>query len=234
MGSIGQTITSSGWASFGQGQFIYALGNLSHASGYEAGASGVLGTARGNYASALGWGSTAWGNHVTASGDSAYALGLIASATTITTEPEVTGNQSMGIFMGDQDGGVDLSDANTLGLFGGRMVIDPNVPATNLSADTALEVDGTIKMAYGGEACDASREGAIDHFELALKNTTPHVLCDYAYRLAQAFSSFYGNCHILSEEDEVLRASRLALCALMHRQLVAVLGMLGITVPERM
>ncbi|MCB1580167.1 MAG: hypothetical protein KDJ32_04695, partial [Alphaproteobacteria bacterium] len=161
--AIGQTITSSGWASFGQGQFIYALGNLSHASGYEAGASGVLGTARGNYASALGWGSTAWGNHVTASGDSAYALGLIASATTITTEPEVTGNQSMGIFMGDQDGGVDLSDANTLGLFGGRMVIDPNVPATNLSADTALEVDGTIKMAYGGEACDASREGAIHY-----------------------------------------------------------------------
>ena len=27
-----------------------------------------------------------------------------------------------------------------------------------------IEVEGTIKMAYGGEACDASREGAI-HFD---------------------------------------------------------------------
>ncbi|MCB1721817.1 MAG: arginine--tRNA ligase, partial [Alphaproteobacteria bacterium] len=62
----------------------------------------------------------------------------------------------------------------------------------------------------------------------------PHVLCDYAYRLAQEFSSFYGNCHILSEEDEALRASRLTLCALTHRQLCLVLSVLGIEVPERM
>lgn len=73
-----------------------------------------------------------------------------------------------------------------------------------------------------------------DHFELALKNYTPHVLCDYAYRLAQEFSSFYGNCHILSEKDAALRASRLALCALTHRQLCLVLSVLGIEVPERM
>jgi len=73
-----------------------------------------------------------------------------------------------------------------------------------------------------------------DHFENALKNYTPHVLCDYAYKLAQAFSSFYGNCHILSEEDKVLRSSRLALCAMTHRQLVLVLDLLGIKIPARM
>ena len=73
-----------------------------------------------------------------------------------------------------------------------------------------------------------------DHFENALKNYTPHVLCDYAYKLAQEFSSFYGNCHILSEDDEALRNSRLALCTLTHKQLVLVLGLLGIEVPERM
>ena len=73
-----------------------------------------------------------------------------------------------------------------------------------------------------------------DHFDVAVKNLTPHVLCDYAYKLAQEFSSFYGNCHILSEEDEGVRASRLALCALTHRQLIFVLGVLGIEVPERM
>lgn len=73
-----------------------------------------------------------------------------------------------------------------------------------------------------------------DHFENALKGYTPHVLCDYAYRLAQEFSSFYGNCHILSEDNQSLRNSRLALCAQTHRQLVLVLSLLGIEVPERM
>jgi arginyl-tRNA synthetase len=73
-----------------------------------------------------------------------------------------------------------------------------------------------------------------DHFRLALEHYTPHVLCDYAYKLAQDFSSFYGACHILSEEDEQLRASRLSLCALTYRQLVLILGLLGIQVPARM
>jgi arginyl-tRNA synthetase len=71
-------------------------------------------------------------------------------------------------------------------------------------------------------------------FELALKNYTPHVLCEYAYRLAQEFSSFYANCHILSEEDAAVRASRLRLAALTHRYLVTILDLLGIAVPTRM
>lgn len=68
----------------------------------------------------------------------------------------------------------------------------------------------------------------------ALKGNAPHILCAYAYDLAQAFSSFYGRCHILSEEDEALKASRLALCAQTYKQLEAVLGLLGIDIPHRM
>ena len=73
-----------------------------------------------------------------------------------------------------------------------------------------------------------------DYFAMALRDYTPHVLCDYAFRLAQEFSSFYGSCHIISEPDEGLRASRLALCALTFRQLTLVLGLLGIQIPEKM
>ena len=73
-----------------------------------------------------------------------------------------------------------------------------------------------------------------DHFDLALRNNTPHVLCDYAYKIAQSFSSFYSNCHILSERDEGLRASRLGLCSLTVRQLELILNLLGIQIPERM
>ncbi|MGQ0527686.1 MAG: arginine--tRNA ligase [Alphaproteobacteria bacterium] len=73
-----------------------------------------------------------------------------------------------------------------------------------------------------------------DHFAGALRHNTPHVLCDYAYKLAQEFSRFYASCHILSETDEAVRASRLALCALTQTQLELVLGLLGIEIPERM
>lgn len=73
-----------------------------------------------------------------------------------------------------------------------------------------------------------------DVVALAMRHYTPHVLCDYVYRLANAFSSFYGNCHILSEQDQMLRASRLRLCAMVLAQLILVLDLLGIDVPERM
>lgn len=73
-----------------------------------------------------------------------------------------------------------------------------------------------------------------DAVEAAIKNYAPHYIADYAYRLAQAFSSFYGNCHILSEEDKALRDSRLTLCAQTYRRLELALGLLGIQIPERM
>lgn len=73
-----------------------------------------------------------------------------------------------------------------------------------------------------------------DYFDASLRNYMPHHLCEYAYKLATTFSSFYGACHILSEEDETLRSSRLALCDLTRRQLELVLDLLGIAVPERM
>lgn len=73
-----------------------------------------------------------------------------------------------------------------------------------------------------------------DAFEAALRHWAPHHLADYAYRLAQAFSSFYAACHILSEEDADLRDSRLALCDLTRRSLIFCLDMLGIETPERM
>jgi arginyl-tRNA synthetase len=70
--------------------------------------------------------------------------------------------------------------------------------------------------------------------EAALKNYAPHYLCEYAFRLAQTFSSFYGNCHILSETNVDIRNSRLALCAMTRRQMDIVLSLLGIDIPERM
>ena len=52
--------------------------------------------------------------------------------------------------------------------------------------------------------------------------------------LAQEFSRFYSACHILSETDAGLRASRLRLAQLTLRELELILSLLGIEVPERM
>ncbi len=73
-----------------------------------------------------------------------------------------------------------------------------------------------------------------DHFDNAMKLYAPHILCDYAFKLAQEFSSFYGNCHILSEKDEILKLSRLALCQQTYKQLSLILNLLGIEIPARM
>ncbi len=68
----------------------------------------------------------------------------------------------------------------------------------------------------------------------AYKRRMPHLLCDHAYALAQAFSKFYANCRIKDEADEAVRNSRLVLAETTGKQLRLVLDMLAIEVPERM
>jgi arginyl-tRNA synthetase len=62
----------------------------------------------------------------------------------------------------------------------------------------------------------------------------PNVLCEFVFELAQAFSRFYTEHHIMSETGAALRAARLGLCALTLTVLTHVLDVLGITVPARM
>jgi arginyl-tRNA synthetase len=68
----------------------------------------------------------------------------------------------------------------------------------------------------------------------AEKARAPNILCDYAFTLAQQYSRFYAEHHILSESDAAVRASRLGLCQLTLAALVKTLGILGIEVPQRM
>ncbi len=67
----------------------------------------------------------------------------------------------------------------------------------------------------------------------AAKNA-PHILCEHVYSLTQEFNAFYHDCHVLGEENEAVRSSRLKLCALTLKQIETVLNILGIDVPERM
>lgn len=62
----------------------------------------------------------------------------------------------------------------------------------------------------------------------------PHRLCTYLYELAGQYTSFYEACPVLKADTPEQRSSRLALCTLTARTLARGLGLLGISVPERM
>jgi arginyl-tRNA synthetase len=62
----------------------------------------------------------------------------------------------------------------------------------------------------------------------------PHILCEHAYALAQAFSGFYAAALILTEVDPVKKASRFALAMATLKQMELVLGLIGIATPDRM
>jgi arginyl-tRNA synthetase len=61
----------------------------------------------------------------------------------------------------------------------------------------------------------------------------PHRLVSYIYGLATAFTTFWDACPVLKAEP-TLRASRLALTQLTARTMSCGLGLLGISVPDRM
>ncbi|MEZ5902401.1 MAG: tail fiber domain-containing protein [Alphaproteobacteria bacterium] len=138
-----------GTDSFAWGINTEASGGLSHASGANSLASGVLSFAHGGTALATGFNSIAFGgevlagdgtaqtNHATAGkGNFSVAFGLgLASAG---NNPRVSGNQSFGIFFGDQVN-EDITATNVLALEGGSLL---------LSNDS-------------GTACDAAKQGAL-------------------------------------------------------------------------
>ncbi|MBZ4497757.1 arginine--tRNA ligase [Dermacoccus sp. Tok2021] len=62
----------------------------------------------------------------------------------------------------------------------------------------------------------------------------PHRLAAYLFELATAFTAFYEKCPVLKADDDAVRDSRLALCALTLQVLSDGLGLLGIETPEKM
>lgn len=62
----------------------------------------------------------------------------------------------------------------------------------------------------------------------------PSIIADYAYTLAQTFSTFYNACPIMNTEDKSLSASRLRLAKLVRDVLTLMLYLLGIEAPEVM
>ncbi|HEY6488177.1 MAG TPA: arginine--tRNA ligase [Terracidiphilus sp.] len=70
--------------------------------------------------------------------------------------------------------------------------------------------------------------------EQCIATSEPAYLAKHAFQLAQEFNNFYHKHHILTEEDPARKTFLLATAAVVLRELVAVLGWLGIESPEAM
>jgi len=111
-----------------------------------------------------------------------------------------------------------------------------------VSAETALSAVASLdltSMLAGDEGTSvwevwltASRLSLV--LEQAIAAAEPAMLARYAFQLAQQFNNFYHRHHILTETDEARKTLLLATAAVARRELVRVLGWLGITVPSAM
>ncbi len=70
--------------------------------------------------------------------------------------------------------------------------------------------------------------------DVTIDKRAPHFLCEHVYQLAQGFSSFYQQQHVLSEADKNKQASLLALVAMCLSQLEYGVNLLGIETLDRM
>lgn len=78
----------------------------------------------------------------------------------------------------------------------------------------------------------------IAHFPVVVDSAAstlrPHLMTEYVHELASVFNTFYKECPVMREEDQVVKNSRLALVHAFRQTMSNALGLLGIQVPEKM
>jgi arginyl-tRNA synthetase len=70
--------------------------------------------------------------------------------------------------------------------------------------------------------------------EQCIATTEPAFAAKHAFQLAQQFNNFYHRHHILTEADESRKMFLLATAAVVRRELIRILGVMGITAPPVM
>lgn len=155
------TSTASGSSAAAFGAYTTASGPFSTATGYGTTASGNSSVAVGYESTASGASSVVMGHKATAGdgtagsgfGDYSMAIGLGNASTS--AYPQVTGDSSLGIFMGDQQG-YDLTTSYRMALVGGDFLIDNDGSAGSQGcirySGTQLEYsdDCSTYSAFGG------------------------------------------------------------------------------------
>jgi len=68
----------------------------------------------------------------------------------------------------------------------------------------------------------------------SVRETKPHIVCNYGYELATAFNSFYHNSPVLQSEDAKQKNFRLTLVKSAKEMLEKVFDLIGMEAPEKM
>ena len=68
----------------------------------------------------------------------------------------------------------------------------------------------------------------------AAERRAPHRIAAYALELAQSFTAFYRDCHVLGAEPAAVESLRIALCVASRRTIARCLDLLGVSAPEEM
>lgn len=107
------------------------------------------------------------------------------------------------------------------------------VPETALApADYSPYLEGETGTEIWQLWLTASQTSSI--IEQCIATSEPAYLAKHAFQLAQQFNNFYHRHHILTEADEQRKKFLLATAALVRRELIRVLAVMGIAVPPVM
>ncbi|MBV9717197.1 MAG: arginine--tRNA ligase [Solirubrobacterales bacterium] len=68
----------------------------------------------------------------------------------------------------------------------------------------------------------------------AAARRAPHRIAGYALELAQQFTTFYENCHVIGATPEPVESFRIALSVAAQRVIAVALGLLGVSAPDAM
>jgi arginyl-tRNA synthetase len=68
----------------------------------------------------------------------------------------------------------------------------------------------------------------------AAERRAPHRIAAYALELAQTFTAFYRDCHVVGVEPQAVESLRIALCVASARTIARCLDLLGVSAPAKM
>jgi arginyl-tRNA synthetase len=102
----------------------------------------------------------------------------------------------------------------------------------------ALAEQGSEGMAYPEHASERGLVKRLLAFpgevQEAARRRAPHRIAAYALELAQEFTAFYRDCHVLDVQPRELESARIALCVASQRTIARSLDLLGVSAPAEM
>ncbi len=135
-------------------------------------------------------------------------------------------------FDGETGPYVQYAAVRAANIFRKAAVSEEAALAAVASLDLGIMLEGEEGTSMWEVWLTASRLSLV--LEQAIAAAEPAMLARYAFALAQQFNNFYHRHHILTEADEARKMLLLATAAVARRELVRVLGWLGIRVPSAM